>query len=227
MLFQGWRQHQPWGNKYLGIDHWAHCKEGQLLDRGRTVSCMNERKTKDDLIDVSTEQWEKWQIRKLDDEDHYTFRQKKSLILFHPSNEWLDWSSEQCCWLTQVALKSITTAFPSAEAFIKISCTWSKVVGSITSPPRMERVVSRIELVDDPCWAALVQAKRFSAQELFSGKILFPDATLEMEASVTANNESFMFAERKSIGCCELSTLKPIAFYYVVDWWWLDVALVS
>lgn len=46
------------------------------------------------------------------------------------------------------------------------------------------------ELVDVP---GAEQAKRFSAHDFFSGKILFPDATLAMEASAIARNENFIF----------------------------------
>jgi hypothetical protein len=108
--------------------------------------------------------------------------------------------------LTHVAEKSITTNFPSADAFIKISSTSDSVVGSNTSPPRNDSAAPRLledTLVvekaeaDFPAAAAVevsVHAKRLSIQDTFvvSGRILFADATLKRDAKVMMGKESFM-----------------------------------
>ena len=80
-----------------------------------------------------------------------------------------------------------------------ISSTSPKVAGSITSPPRRERVVSRLEgvlvLVLVSVFLEVVGVpaqKRLSAHDFFSGKMLFPD-TLEIVASAMVKMESFIF----------------------------------
>lgn len=96
--------------------------------------------------------------------------------------------------LTHVAEKSITTNFPSADAFIKISSTSDNVVGSNTSPPRNDSAAPRlledtlvVEKAEADFLAAAaaavevsLHAKRLSIQDTFvvSGRILFADATL-------------------------------------------------
>ena len=96
-------------------------------------------------------------------------------------------------YLHQVALKSITTAFPSAEAFIMISSTSVKVVGSSTAPPLMDKVVSRLgtSLEKAGVLGAAAQ-KRFSLHDFFSGKIEFAATREATDARVTVTKENFI-----------------------------------
>jgi len=92
-----------------------------------------------------------------------------------------------------------------------MSSTADKVVGSITSPPRIERVVSKLDGVGKEVEEAAEQAKRFSAHALFSGRMLLADTKLEKEAKVMAKRDSFMFGLR---GCLvSLDPINKIGFY--------------
>ena len=75
-----------------------------------------------------------------------------------------------------------------------MSSTADKVLGSITSPPRIERVVSKLDGVGKEVEEAAEQAKRFSAHALFSGRMLLEDTKLEIDAKVMVKRDSFMFS---------------------------------
>lgn len=81
------------------------------------------------------------------------------------------------------------TNFPSADAFIKMSFTSVKVLGSSTSPPRIESALSKDEKNVLPVEAFVAkppELMRDSQDFCSAGKMELPTAMLVTDANIEA-----------------------------------------